>query len=270
MNIGVFDSGLGGLIMTRALTSFMPEYNFVYFGDTVNVPYGNKSPKLIEKLTFKNLNYMIQKNNCALIVLACNTASFAVVDKWETYKLARGYKNIHLIGVIDPTVEETIKRNYNSVGIIATNATINSGMYKQKLLQKKPDIKVYSLATPLLVPLIEYEGDYVADMVLKSYLLQFKGTDIEAIILGCTHYPYYKDRIKQIATEIMERNIDIISQDEFIPATIEEYLNKNPLLEKSLTKNKERQYFTTDMNDGYLKLAEHIINFSPLRIEKIS
>ena len=126
MNIGTFDSGLGGLVITRALIEAMPEYNFCYLGDTARVPYGNRSKETVYNYTKNCIDYLFKKKNCKLIIIACNTATFAALRRLQQEYLPQNFPDRRILGVIVPTIEEIINKNYSSVGLLATQGTVSS------------------------------------------------------------------------------------------------------------------------------------------------
>ncbi|MCR5506796.1 MAG: glutamate racemase [bacterium] len=258
MNIGTFDSGLGGLLITKSLISAMPEYNFCYLGDTLHVPYGARSKDVVFDFTKNCIEYLFEKKDCKLIIIACNTATFAALRRLQQTYLPQKYPDRRILGVIVPTVEEVIEKKYTSVGLLATQGTVNSDVYGIELKKRKPEIKLYSCPAPLLVPLVENNADEFAPPIIESYIKNFIDKDIEAIILGCTHYPHYKKQIAEISKKILGRNIDILSQDEFLPASLKDYLSRHPEIDNCLSKNSKYSFEITDINDAYIQQARAI------------
>lgn len=193
--IGIFDSGIGGLTLASALQAYLPHERIVYFGDTAHLPYGEKSKKAIEHYSIQISHFLLDQG-CKCLLIACNSASaaaFPVVQ--ETF----GSK-VPVFNVIDPVVAH-VAQHYESkkVGIIGTKQTIQSEVYKQKLHQKAPLLELCSLATPLLAPIIE-EGFFnhkISASTLSTYLSRPELQGIEALILGCTHYPLIKAEIQE-------------------------------------------------------------------------
>lgn len=255
MKIGLFDSGLGGLIITKSIINKMPEYDFAYIGDTAHVPYGSRSKETIYKFTKNCIDYLFKVQNCKLIIIACNTASIAGLRRLQQEYLPANYPDRRILGVVIPTIETIIEKKYNSIGLLATNGTVASDVFGQELRKLNKNIHLYSTPAPLLVPLIENNGDKFALPIIKEYVKSFENTDIEGIILGCTHYPHYKDLIKKEAELLLKRNIDIISQDEIIPQKIQSYLQRHPEIAKDLTKTSSRFFGITDMTDSYIQQA---------------
>lgn len=265
-NIGVFDSGLGGLIVATSLINYMPEYNVIYLGDTKHLPYGTKSKVVVNEYSKTCINKLVCDFNCELVIIACNTASMATKNLFSK-EFKTLYPNSVLKSIIDPTIDFVISKNYKSVGILATNSTINSNIYKTGLQEKDSDIKVISIPAPSLVNIIENKEDNLAESAIFNYISNFKNSDIEAIILGCTHYPFYKDLIKKTSENILNRNIDIISQDEFIPQYIQNFLNKNTNLKNKLSKNGIHKYFITELHPQYKTQAINITKNKDINIQ---
>ena len=196
MKVGLFDSGIGGLTVLKTLIKKYPNNEYIYYGDTLNVPYGNKSREELLVLSKNNMEFLISKG-AELIIIACGTVSSNCLDY-----LKASY-NIPIISIVSPTIEYLNNSSYNTIGVIATNATINSHIFKNNLLNKN----VIEIATPELVPIIENNKFDELDMVLHKYL---DGINIDVLVLGCTHYPLVKDKIRSII------NCDIIDMSEYV------------------------------------------------------
>ena len=192
--IGVFDSGVGGLTVAREIMRQLPEERMVYFGDTARVPYGSKSRDTITRFV-RQIIAFLKTRQVKAIVFACNTASAYALDTIE--------KEIDLpiIGVVRPGARTAVKATKNKkIGVIATDATINSGLYTEFIQAIDPEIQVYSKACPLFVPLVE-EGlihDFVTEEIARRYLSRFKEDEIDTLILGCTHYPLLRSLIGRL------------------------------------------------------------------------
>ena len=183
--IGVFDSGIGGLTVVRALRELLPNENIFYLGDTARVPYGNKSAETVERYGLE-LARILMAENAKLIVVACNTVSSVAIPK------LRAGVSVPVIGVIEPGAHAAIAMTRNRhVGVIGTRATIRSGAYENALRALNVHVRVSSVACPLLVPLIE-EGlldDKLTDLTIERYLNPMVADGIDTLVLGCTHYP---------------------------------------------------------------------------------
>ena len=238
MRIGVFDSGVGGLTVLKSLLEKYPDNEYIYIGDNKNNPYGNKTKKELFNYSSRIIDYFI-KEKVELVVVACNTICSTVLNK-----LKLKY-DITIIGVIDATINEFIKNSYKSVLIIGTENTIKSNIYQNKINKIDNIIKVYSLSTPLLVPLIENNKN--AKETLNNYI---KDYDVESIILGCTHYKLLENSIPK-RFKIIDSSTSIVN---YIKPYIKD-TNQNVLI-----------YTTGDLNNfnkicyELLKINANILN----------
>jgi glutamate racemase len=192
--IGIFDSGIGGLTVANAISALLPAEQLIYYGDTAHMPYGDKSKELIGYYADRITSFLLGNQHCKTIVIACNTASAAA------YELLRDkYKGkAPIINVIDPMIEAVIADEaIHKVGVIGTKTTIASGVYQEKFSRRKPGLKYSAVATPLLASMIEegYYNDNISKAVLDDNLSHADLKDIDALVLGCTHYPLIKGEI---------------------------------------------------------------------------
>jgi glutamate racemase len=189
--IGVFDSGMGGLTVLRALNRRLPREDLVYFGDTARVPYGTKGARTVQAFAWQDAAFLVTQH-VKMIVVACNTASAFALD------YLRDQFAVPILGVIDPGVETALARTRGgTVGVIGTSGTIRSGRYQDGLARRIPRERILACECPLLVPLVE-EGMLehpVTDMVIAEYLGPMKQARVDTLILGCTHYPVLKAAI---------------------------------------------------------------------------
>jgi glutamate racemase len=200
--IGIFDSGVGGLTVAHAIKQILPGESLVYFGDTAHLPYGDKSAESIKNYSRRITEFLLDHNS-KVVLVACNSASASAFD---TLRLEFGERTI-LIDVIDPVVEYLSTRNFARIGVIGTKRTISSGTYENKVREKSPATAVISMATPLLVPMIE-EGfiyDDISNAIIRTYLSDKSLDGIQALILGCTHYPIIKNQISKIFNFIINQ-----------------------------------------------------------------
>lgn len=196
--IGVFDSGIGGLTVAAAIKKHYPNQQIIYFGDTAHLPYGDKSAAHI-KTYIKAISAFLFAQNCDQLVVACNSASSVL----STRDGIPGFSSV--INVIDPVVQKVAKRNdLKRVGVIGTKRTISSGVYGKKLKALRPDLEVHQLATPLLAPMIEegFVGNTVSEHVVHEYLSEMP--ELDALILGCTHYPLIHNQIDRFFSGSVE------------------------------------------------------------------
>ncbi len=263
MKIGIFDSGLGGLIIARSIFSAGGEsvsggkdvsaYDYIYLGDTKNLPYGEKSASQIYKYT-KNAVDFLFKQNCQLVIVACNTSSALALRKLQRQYLPKAYPGRRILGVVVPTLEIADSGKGKRIGVIGTSATINSHIYKKELSKIDKKAKIFELATPKLVPLIEANSLQQAKKALELYLNMLQKFKIEALILGCTHYPI----LKQMSRKVVGRGVVVISQDEIIPNKLADYLKRHPEIEKKLTKLSKREFLVTAINKNFTDVSARL------------
>lgn len=250
MRIGIFDSGLGSLVIAKTIFNKLPQYDYICLSDTNRVPYGNRSQDTIYKFTKEAVNFLF-KQNCALIIIACNTASAMALRRVQQQYLPKHYPGRRVLGIIIPTVEE-IGKGQKKIGLLATTSTVQSGAYKRELKKISSNIKLVQQAAPLLVPMIENNELKYVSPVLKSYLARLQKEKVDAILLGCTDYPILKNKIKKI----VGKKIKVISQDEIIPGKLKHYLKRHPEIEKKLSKGRKRNFSITALNPHYKKIAK--------------
>ncbi len=212
--IGIFDSGIGGLTVARAIARRLPHEQLIYFGDTAHLPYGDKSADAIRYYALKIVKYLLEQQ-CKMIVIACNSASTAAYGV-----LLEFFKEEALfVNVVDPLVEAAAAEPFGKLGLIATKATVNSGVYEQQLYRLRPDLPLHTLATPLLAPMIEegfVEGK-ISTAILENYLNDPRLQGIDGLLLACTHYPlirpqieaFYQGRVKVLdSTDVVARVVE--------------------------------------------------------------
>lgn len=254
MKIGIFDSGLGGLAIAKAAFKALPKYDYIYLGDTKNLPYGQKSPQEIYRHTQKAVEFLFAQN-CQLIIIACNTSSAWALRKIQQEYLPKAYPKRRVLGVIIPTLEEAdYQHRRKKIGVIGTTATVKSHIYKKELIKIDSSAKIYELATPRLVPLIEQNALQKAVKSLELYLKPLQKQGIEALVLGCTHYPFLKNECKKI----LGKEVAIISQDEIIPKKLGEYLKRHREIENKLGKSRLRKFFVTKLNKDFEEVAKRL------------
>lgn len=185
MRVGLFDSGVGGLTVLKTLIEKYPFNEYIYYGDTLNIPYGNKNNDELLKLSRNNINFLISKN-VDIIIIACGTVSSNCLNE-----LKKEY-DIPILSIIEPTLEFLKKSDYKNIGVIATNATINSHIFSENVKKN-----VYEIATPKLVPLIENNELTNINDILHEYLDRYRDI-IDVLVLGCTHYPIIKKDIHNV------------------------------------------------------------------------
>jgi glutamate racemase len=244
--IGIFDSGVGGLTVAHAIKQILPYENLIYFGDTAHLPYGDKSAGAIESYSGKITEFLLE-HNAKVVLVACNSAS---ASAFSSLKKKFGSQTL-LIDVIDPVVDYMGTMDFKKIGVIGTKRTISSGMYETKLKEKNPGTSVVSMATPLLVPMIE-EGfifDDISNAIIRAYLSDPSLAGIEALILGCTHYPIIKNQI----SKIFNFNVEIVDSARIVSLLLKETLEKHNLL-NSPGKVRD-QFFISDYTPYFEKIA---------------
>lgn len=240
--IGIFDSGIGGLTVAHAIKNLLPHESMVYFGDTAHLPYGDKSEAAIQAYSIKIADVLLKKK-CKVIVIACNSASSAA------YELLKEYvrHEAHIINVIDPMVEWVgAKFSKKRIGLIGTKRTIQSGIYARKLRESHPDLTLCSLATPLLVPMIEegFFNNLISHSIIEKYLSDPTLENIEALILGCTHYPLIKKQI----SEHYQNSIALLDSSEIVAQALKHHLAEAGLL---TTRQPQHQFLVSDYTDSF-------------------
>jgi len=244
--IGIFDSGVGGLTVAQAIKQILPSESIIYFGDTAHLPYGDKSAEAITSYSKRITEFLLEHNSKAVLI-ACNTAS---ASAFETLKKDFGDKTI-LIDVIDPVVDYLGSRNFKKIGVIGTKRTISSGTYEKKIRELSPSTNVISLATPLLVPMIE-EGfifDDISNAIIRSYLSNESLAGIQGLILGCTHYPIIKNQI----SKIFNFNVEVVDSARIVAMKMRETLEAKNLLND--TGKVKDQFYVSDYTDYFEKIA---------------
>ena len=192
--IGVFDSGIGGLTVVHEIFKRLPHERIVYFGDTARVPYGTKSPEVVEKFALQDMHFLL-KQDVKILVAACHTVSSTVLDSLIQFL------HLPVLGVVEPGVKAALEATRNNrIGIIGTRATVMSGTYEKKLTEKRGGVTVVSQACPLFVPLAEegwLEGE-VTHRIAQMYLEPMRAHRVDTLVLGCTHYPLLKGVIRDV------------------------------------------------------------------------
>ncbi len=254
MKLGIFDSGLGGLIIAKAVRDAIPDIDMLYYGDTLHVPYGSRSRQAIHDYTLRAVKDMFVMD-CGLIIVACNTASAAALRQiQQEYLPSSPYHERRILGVVVPTLEEAIERGHERIGLLATRYISDSGIYREELNKINPAIKLFTQGSPLLVPLIENGGMKWVKPILSEYLEPLLRQNVDCILLGCTHYPY----LKNIIRDLIGNDIDILSQDETIPAKISDYLARHSEIEEKLDRQGQSVFYATDITESYREAAERI------------
>ena len=260
--IGIFDSGVGGMTVTRAIEQLCLGYPLIYFGDIARAPYGSKSPETIKRYAVNNTNFLLN-HGAELIVIACNSAaSTALPSLLEQF-------DIPILDVINPAVKRAAAITINEkIGIIGTRATIKSGIYEQGINRQRPGTMVFSQPCPLLVPLVEegWLAKRETKMILRRYLYPLRRCQIDTLVLGCTHYPL----LKQLITPRIGRRVQLIDSSIEVARTLQSFLaGHTELAEKLYQPAIKSRFFVSDLTETAGRLAEHIFG-RPITLEKVN
>ena len=266
--IGIFDSGVGGLTVYRALHERLPNERFVYLGDTARVPYGTKSLATVERYAVENSRFLAA-HGIKLLVVACNTASALALPA------IRKAVDLEVVGVIGPGARAAAGvAGERRIGVIATEATVQSGAYSRAIATINPDTQVIERACPLFVPLAEegWSNGHVARMVAQEYLKDLKVESLGALVLGCTHYPI----LKEIISETLDHQVPMIDSGEATAAEVQQLLNKAGLAHEGSRPSVERElcddldhFYVTDAADRFAKVAERFLGAAPAILEAV-
>ena len=254
--IGIFDSGYGGLTILHGVRNLLPEYDYMYLGDNARAPYGPRSFDVVYEFTRQAVIRLFEMG-CHLVILGCNTASAKALRTIQQVDLPTIDPSRRVLGIIRPTTEVIAKlTSTRHVGILATEGTIKSESYTLEIQKLYPDIKVSGVACPFWVPLVEYnEADSPgADYFVKKRIDQLMRLDseIDAIILGCTHYPLLLPKI----VKYVNPGIRIVSQGEYVAESLKNYLSRHPEIESKGTQGGHVEYLTTENPDKFRESAQ--------------
>lgn len=258
--IGIFDSGYGGLTILDKIQKELPEYDYIYLGDNARTPYGTRSFEIVYEFTLQAVTKLFEMG-CQLVILACNTASAKALRTIQMNDLPHMDPNRRVLGVIRPTVESIgeITRSRH-IGVLATSGTINSESYPLEIHKLFPDIIVNSEACPMWVPLVENKefDSFGADYFVKQHLdrLLQKDSEIDTIILGCTHYPLLLSKIENY----LPKGINVVSQGEYVAASLKDYLIRHPKMDELCTKNGKCIFLTTESTTKFAESASVFLN----------
>ena len=239
------------MTVARAVETLLPDLQILYYGDLARTPYGSKSPETIIDYSITNTEFLLN-HGAQAIIIACNSAASVASE------ILRQKFEVPIFEVISPAVDRAVTATHSgNIGIIGTRATIRSEIYEQKIMQKAPELRVFSQACPLLVPLVE-EGWIDAretKMILKKYLAPLKQKQIDTLVLGCTHYPLLKDLIQH---RVGKKKISLIDSSIEVALTLQTYLNENTDFNKNLQYGSVNKYFVSDITKAATNTAEKI------------
>ena len=264
--IGFFDSGFGGLTIIKEIRNRLPNYSTVYLGDNARTPYGSLPPAQIYRYTLEGVTELFRRG-AELIILACNTSSSVALRRIQQEYLPANYPDKRVLGIVIPTAEEVSRRSQTKViGILATEATVASVAYPQEIYKIDSNVRVYQQACPLLVPMIE-SGEF-EDMgaVLNRYIerLLQQNSDIDTILLGCTHYALIRDTVSSLTPP----RIRVLSQGEIVAEKLADYLKRHPEIEARLQSEGAQSYLSSENGDRIQRLGTQFYG-APIVIESI-
>ncbi len=257
--IGVFDSGIGGLTVVRALLDRLPGHDITYLGDTARTPYGSKSAATIIKYSLKNTEFLLRQG-ARFIVIACNTASsYAFQAVQDQFKLP-------VFEVIGPGAHLAVRRSKRlRIGVIGTRATIASGVYEAKIKQENSQAQVFTAPCPLLVPLVEegWISRRETTMIVRNYLHPLKTRQIDTLILGCTHYPV----LRHVIQRKIGARVALVDSAEAIAGQVADFLNAPPPTETPICRTRRLTVFVTDVAEQFRRTARLILQH-PVKIHQ--
>ncbi len=266
--IGIFDSGYGGLTILHGIRQLLPQYDYLYLGDNARAPYGPRSFEVVYKFTRQAVHYLFDRG-CQLVILGCNTASAKALRTIQQNDLPQWDPNRRVLGVIRPTAEiiGTLSKSRH-VGVLATEGTIKSQSYNLEIQKLHPDVRVTGVACPFWVPLVEYnEADSPgADYFVKKNIDQLMALDplIDAIILGCTHYPLLLPKIQKYLPE----GVRVVPQGGYVAASLKDYLSRHTDLEQKCSRGASVHYLTTENPLSFQEQAQIFLH-EPIDVEHI-
>jgi glutamate racemase len=259
--IGIFDSGIGGLTVLKEIVKKLPQENIIYLGDTARVPYGIRSPETVTRYSFENTQFLLAQD-IKMLVVACNTASaISLGAVKKEYPLP-------VVGVLEPGARAAVvATKTRKIGIIGTEATIGSGAYEREILRLAPDVKAFSLACPLFVSLAEegWTDNDVAELVAERYLSPLRGTGIDTLVLGCTHYPL----LKPVISRAVGKDITLIDSAMETAKEVVDVLEKLKWRENGKGEGL-RKFFVTDTPARFEKIGKRFLGDAHLRAEQVN
>lgn len=267
--IGIFDSGVGGLMVSKYLMQSLPQYNYLYLGDQANLPYGSHSIERVRNLTEKHVNTLFDMG-AKIVLIACNTATTSALRY-----LQQKMPDRKILGVVIPCAEKAVELSTTgNIGVIGTKTTIASNTYDIEIKkvakeQYNKTVCISQKATPLLVPLIEdhWLNKPETTSIFKKYLRSLKHQNIDTLVLGCTHYAV----LEQLAKKIMGKNCNIVCSAQAQVDSFINYLQRHPEIETKLDKGNERQFYTTEDPEKFRDQGRMFLDGMELgKVERVS
>lgn len=267
--IGIFDSGYGGLTILDGIRRLLPDYDYLYLGDNARAPYGPRSFDVVYEFTRQAVRFLFERG-CQLVILGCNTASAKALRSIQQNDLPQWDPERRVLGVIRPTAEIIGSLTQTQhVGVLATEGTIKSESYNLEIKKLHPNVSVTGVPCPFWVPLVEYNeaNSPGADYFVKKCTDQLFAKDpaIDAVILGCTHYPLLLPKIRKY----MPANVKTIAQGDYVASSLKDYLNRHKGLEQLCSKGAATHYLTTENPETFREHAQIFLN-EPIDVEKVT
>ena len=258
--IGVFDSGYGGLTILHEIRQLLPQYDYMYLGDNARAPYGSRSFEVVYKFTRQAVLKLFEQG-CHLVILGCNTASAKALRSIQHRVLPELCPDRRVLGIIRPTAESISElTTTRHIGILATEGTIRSRSYELEIEKQAPDVKVSGQACPLWAAIVEANeadspgADYFVKKRIDQLILQYP--DIDAIVLGCTHYPLLMSSIVRNCPP----GVRIVPQGAYVANSLKDYLSRHPEMEAKCTKRGTCRYLTTESEERFKECAQIFLN----------
>jgi len=275
--IGIFDSGVGGLTVYRALHERLPTERYVYLGDTARVPYGTKSLATVERYAIENARFLVSRG-VKLLVVACNTASALAIPA------VRAAVNVPVVGMIGPGARAAVREaaGAGAVGVVATESTVKSGAYSKAIHALAPAVEIYERACPLFVGLAEegWADSEVARMVAEEYLGELRGRGVAALVMGCTHYPI----LRRVIQEAVGEGVRLIDSGEAAAEAVESLIDREDLRRTATQELRDLReagaharylcddldhFYVTDAAERFAHVAERFLGAAPKRLEAV-
>ncbi len=260
--IGIFDSGVGGMTVARAIEQLCPDLPLVYFGDIARTPYGSKSPETLVRYAQNNVDFLLAQG-ARLIVIACNSAASTATDALQQYC------TVPVLDVITPAVVKAAEVSKTGrIGVIGTRATVRSRIYSERITALRPEARVFSAACPLLVPLVEegWLNRRETKMILRRYLHPLRRQQVDTLVLGCTHYPL----LKQLIGPRIGSRVKLIDSSVVMAGQVRDFLVAHPDLRKRLqnTTVTENRFYVSDCTDIVEETAARIFG-RPIKLQTV-
>ncbi len=269
MQIGIFDSGFGGLTIYKSIRARLPQYDYIYLGDNARTPYGNRSFDAIFRFSKECIDELFRRG-CKLVVIACNTASAKALRTLQQKVMPLEHPDRRVLGIIRPSAEALADYpRSRSVALWATVGTVKSLSFPMELAKLAPGLTLIQKACPLLVPMVE-AGELAGpgiDYYLQKYWRETEaigGEGIGALLLACTHYPLLLPKIRAI----IPARVDILVQGDIVAPSLADYLERHPEIEMTLSRTGSQRFLTTDQTEGFDALAEIFLGH-PVLSEKV-